>query len=258
MSHGRRSLRTHLAAAIGLIVVLSVGLTLVVGSVLTRRAVEEATLRGVSRQADLIAERESGTLLAFTRLPDLERTLAKQHERPIVTRLDRPSPSLPEWARKRLLDGRPANGKVGGDFFAARPVGNRVLVLLRPKSVGAASWRPFLWALVIAAAAAVALAALVSLWLARRLARPVRRVAAAARALAGGSAPEPLPLEGGGELAQLSQSFNEMAAQLERARAAERDFLLSVSHELKTPLTAIRGYAEGVIDEALPADDAWI
>jgi two-component system sensor histidine kinase BaeS len=47
-----------------------------------------------------------------------------------------------------------------------------------------------------------------------------------------------------------------MAEQLARAREAERSFLLSVSHELKTPLTAIRGYAEAAAEGAIPPDEA--
>jgi signal transduction histidine kinase len=65
-----------------------------------------------------------------------------------------------------------------------------------------------------------------------------------------------VPIEGPTELATLAESFNDMAAKLARARAAERDFLLSVSHELKTPLTAIRGYAEGAAEGALDPRDA--
>src|SRR5207302_10963949 len=49
---------------------------------------------------------------------------------------------------------------------------------------------------------------------------------------------------------------NDLAAQLRQAQEAERNFLLSVSHELKTPLTAIRGYAEAVEDGALDPRDA--
>src|SRR5205807_5594759 len=85
---------------------------------------------------------------------------------------------------------------------------------------------------------------------------PVRRVAEAARSLAGGRAPEPVPVEGSAELAQLAVAFNEMAEQLQRAREAERTFLLSVSHELKTPLTAIRAYAEGLAEGAVTVDEA--
>jgi signal transduction histidine kinase len=65
-----------------------------------------------------------------------------------------------------------------------------------------------------------------------------------------------VPVEGPRELAQLAESFNEVAVALGKAREAERAFLLSVSHELKTPLTAIRGYAEGLEEGALPVGDA--
>jgi two-component system, OmpR family, sensor kinase len=84
----------------------------------------------------------------------------------------------------------------------------------------------------------------------------VRRVAQASRTLARGTDPEPVPVEGAAELATLATAFNDLAAQLARARAAERTFLLSVSHELKTPLTAIRGYAEAVQDGAIDAREA--
>src|SRR5581483_1065737 len=73
---------------------------------------------------------------------------------------------------------------------------------------------------------------------------------------AGGRRPEPVPEEGGAELATMAVAFNDLAEQLARARAAERSFLLSVSHELKTPLTAIAGYAEALREGAVGADDA--
>src|SRR5262249_48429928 len=96
------------------------------------------------------------------------------------------------------------------------------------------------------------LGAVGSLLLARAISRPVRRVAEASRSLADGISPEPVPAEGSAELALLASSFNEMADDLQKAREAERNFLLSVSHELKTPLSAIRGYAEG-LDEGVVA-----
>jgi two-component system sensor histidine kinase BaeS len=65
-----------------------------------------------------------------------------------------------------------------------------------------------------------------------------------------------VPVERTRELATLATSFNDLAAQLSRAREAERNFLLSVSHELKTPLTAIRGYAEALQDGAIDVQEA--
>ncbi len=55
-----------------------------------------------------------------------------------------------------------------------------------------------------------------------------------------------MPVDGDDELAQLGRSFNEMSAELERTRESQRRFLESVSHELKTPLTSILGYAEAL------------
>ena len=56
------------------------------------------------------------------------------------------------------------------------------------------------------------------------------------------------------ELAALADALNTMAAQLEQARGSEHAFLLSISHDLRTPLTSIRGYAEALADGTL--DDA--
>jgi len=84
----------------------------------------------------------------------------------------------------------------------------------------------------------------------------VRRLSDATRALASGRGDVRVPVEGEDELAELSAAFNAMASELAGAREAERRFLLSVSHELKTPLTAIRGYAEGLTDGAVAPAEA--
>src|SRR5262249_40986717 len=88
------------------------------------------------------------------------------------------------------------------------------------------------------------------------VARPVGRVAEATQALAADGRAEPVPETGPTELESLARSFNEMAEDLAASREAERNFLLSVSHELKTPLTAIRGYAEGLADGAFEPEEA--
>src|SRR5262249_14957859 len=54
--------------------------------------------------------------------------------------------------------------------------------------------------------------------------------------------------------AALAATLDTMAAQLEQSRGSERAFLLSISHDLRTPLTSIRGYAEALADGTL--DDA--
>jgi two-component system sensor histidine kinase BaeS len=249
------SLRRRLFQAIALIVALCISLTLALGLLLIRRAVDVATLKDVAHQASLIAARERVAVSPFTDLQPLRLVFAQQHEI-----FDEDPAYLPSAAKQRLTKRLPADGSVtlgGRDyFFAAQPVGTHVFVLRRPKSVTASQWTPFVYGLLIAAFVGTALAALAAFLLARRIAQPVDRVAKASRSLARGAHPEPIPVEGAAELATLARVFNDLAEQLARAREAERSFLLSVSHELKTPLTAIRGYAEALREGAVEPQEA--
>lgn len=102
--------------------------------------------------------------------------------------------------------------------------------------------------LILAGAAGIALAALLAYFLARRLSRPLHRLAQATVEVAAGREDVRVPVEGEDELAALASSFNRMADGLDEARRAGRTFLMSVSHELKTPLAAIRGYGEALED----------
>jgi two-component system sensor histidine kinase BaeS len=254
------SLRTRLFVAIALIVVVAIGLTLGIGLVLTRRAVERANLEDLARQADLFAQRERTALLAFARLGPLRRYLAQHGEQVVVVPLGWPSEYLSDDARADIRSGNPRQGHVhvdGDDYlFAARLVQGKAFVLLRPASLKAADWRPFLQGLLIAGLVGATLAAVGSFLSARAISRPVRRVAEATRSVAAGSSPEPVPVEGSAELVLLAQAFNDMAVQLGKAKEAEQNFLLSVSHELKTPLTAIRGYAEALKESVVDPEEA--
>jgi two-component system sensor histidine kinase BaeS len=249
------SLRARLFAAIGVIVALSVAVTLILGVVLTRRAVQEATLKDLAHQAALIVGEERNALSPLTHLPQLRPYLARQHERYLLD-----TTVLSDGAQRELAAGTPVTGSVTVDgtdyYYAAEPVGRRAFILLRPKSSTNPRWTPFVEAIVVAALVGGVLAAAAAFFLARRIVRPVARVAAASRSLAAGRRPEPVPVEGAAELATLAVAFNGLAEQLAQAREAERSFLLSVSHELKTPLTAISGYAEALRDGAVGPDDA--
>jgi signal transduction histidine kinase len=251
------SLRSRLFQAIALIVALCIGLTLALGLLFTRRAVDHATLQDLEHQAALIAERERVAVAPFTYLRALRPYLRNQHEI-----YHESAAGLPESAEKLLTQKhpQPAAGSttINGTsfFFAAQPVEGRSLVLLRHKSVTTSEWLPYVGALLVAAFAGVLLAAAAAIVLARRITRPVQRVAVAARTLARGSHPEPLPVEGASEIATLAVAFNDLTKQLARAREAEKSFLLSVSHELKTPLTAIHGWAEALAEDAVDVHEA--
>jgi two-component system sensor histidine kinase BaeS len=245
-------LRSRLFRAIGVVVLICVAFTIGVGLVLTHRAVKSATLKDLAHQADLIAGTQKKGLGSRANLAKLKPYFKRQHE---SYSLD---PSiLPASAQEQLRQHKAVQGTVDGNYFAAQPKLNPgTLILLRPESTAGSLLSPYVWGLLIAAAAGGLLAALAAFLLARRISRPVDRIAAAARTLARGAHPEPVPVEGATEIATLAGAFNELATQLQQAQEAERNFLLSVSHELKTPLTAIRGYAEAVEDGAIDPRDA--
>jgi len=102
------SLRARLFAAIAIVALLSIALSLGIGAYLTRRAVERNTLRDVSAQFDLLAQREKASVCPFCRLGELERFLQPQDERVVPVPLDGSSAFLPLQRAQRLRRGAAA------------------------------------------------------------------------------------------------------------------------------------------------------
>ena len=233
------SLRTRLRLAIGASVLAGVSVSSLVGAYLVRRSLEQNAFSGLQRQVGLLAQQD-----VHPAPGKLGRFLATQDERLSV---------LPKQQARLLLPDKPTGSITinGHDYlYATKASGNDIVVLLRTASSVRAESRPFWVALATAGGIGCLLAVAAAAVLARSIARPVLRVARASSRLAEGRDPEPLAIAGPTELQSLAASFNTMADQLRRARAAERSFLLSVSHELKTPLNAIRGYSEA-LDEGV-------
>jgi two-component system sensor histidine kinase BaeS len=107
-------------------------------------------------------------------------------------------------------------------------------------------------------AIALVAAVVVSAWLARRLTRPIAAMDETANRIASGDLSARVGEVTGpdDELAALARSIDSMADELETARGHERAFLLNVSHDLRTPLTSIRGYAEAIADGTAVEPDA--
>jgi two-component system sensor histidine kinase BaeS len=115
--------------------------------------------------------------------------------------------------------------------------------------------RPATGWFLLAAVATLLIGALVAWRFGRRLTRPLREAQDATRRISAGDLSTRLAVAKPGskdELTSLAESINTMAETLERSKGLERQFLLSVSHDLRTPLTSIQGYAEAIADGALP------
>ena len=255
-----RSLRAREFAAIAVAVVVAIAVTLIIAAVLVRQSARDETLKALGRQAALVAAQERENPSSRASSGALGVFLDTQQERLTIISLAQASLLLPSRAVADLRAGRPAQGSVdvsGRDYlYAARRSGTRAIVLLRPAQLAASDWRPYTLAFVIAAVVGAVFAAVAAFLLAGAVARPIRQVAAASRRLAAGERHDPLPVEGPAEVASLASAFNQMERELTHARDAERSFLLSVSHELKTPLASIRGHGEALLDRVMDVPQA--
>ncbi len=87
-----------------------------------------------------------------------------------------------------------------------------------------------------------------------RLARPLRQMAAATRQFSKGDFSYRVRVKGQDEVAQLANALNGMAISLSSEEDAHRSFVANVSHELKTPMTTISGFIDGILDGTIPPE----
>ncbi len=85
--------------------------------------------------------------------------------------------------------------------------------------------------------------------------KPIRRINEAVAEFARGNMDKRIDVQGDGEIAELAKTFNNMAEELGRLEESRRSFVASVSHELRSPLTCVRGYIEGMQDGTIPPED---
>ncbi len=115
-------------------------------------------------------------------------------------------------------------------------------------------------ALGLAMLVAFVAALVLSLFISRRVVLPVQEMMAASQRIADGHYDERVGVPGGtsgeelDELGRLAQCFNQMAASLQQTETMRLELIGNVAHELRTPLSSIQGYMEGLIDGVLPAE----
>ena len=119
------------------------------------------------------------------------------------------------------------------------------------------AWSTFLMIASVVTIGVFCAALLVSLVYSKRMARPLDDMAAASRKFARGDfsvrvRQEDDPTD---EMGALIDSFNKMADSLEQAEKRRSEFIANISHELRTPMTTIAGFADGILDGTIPRED---
>lgn len=183
--------------------------------------------------------------------------------------LNVPLPSgvqLPRGAPKAVLHGRALRGHTGNLIYVVIPLDLSasqrarvtpsipprdapVLVAVRELNSPVDGVNYFFLVSLIS----IAVAAGVAYWLAKRFSEPLVSAAEASRRIAAGNLDESIDVTPHDmpEFARLATAINSMASDLTRARDQQRQFLLSISHDLRTPLTSIRAYGEALADGAV-------
>ena len=114
-------------------------------------------------------------------------------------------------------------------------------------------WRTFVWVFLAASAAVMMIALLLSLVTSKRMAQPLDEMAVAAKKFAHGDFSARVTDDGRtDEVGALISAFNTMADSLETSEQRRNAFIANVSHELKTPMTTIAGFSDGILDGTIP------
>ena len=165
-------------------------------------------------------------------------------------------PSLPPDLAERQVLSLEADGTEVFVTVQRVPLANAEIVIAIGRTAPLLPIREMNRALLLTIAVGVVLIAILGVAMGGWVARRLSGLESASRRIAAGDLTARAPVEGDDEITAASVAFNEMAEQLEATRLREREFLLSIGHDLRTPLTTIRGYAEALDDGLVDADEA--
>lgn len=88
----------------------------------------------------------------------------------------------------------------------------------------------------------------------RKISRPLAEISEAAKEIAGGEFQKRLSIKTGDEIEELGNSFNHMAESLERIEENRRNLVANISHDIRSPITSISGFVEGILDGTIPKE----
>ncbi|MBQ8537160.1 MAG: HAMP domain-containing histidine kinase [Clostridia bacterium] len=124
-----------------------------------------------------------------------------------------------------------------------------------PAQIIRAEYADLAWQVGLVTAAAMLTAALAVFFYVKRITRPLTCMAEAAGRMAKGDFEARAPESRVKEIDELAASFNAMAGQLSQLEDSRREFVANVSHELRSPMTSIQGFVEGMADGTIPLEE---
>ncbi len=131
-----------------------------------------------------------------------------------------------------------------GYFFACAPAGEPLNSFLLD----------FLQVFSVASVIVLAVVSVIIYFVSRQLVKPLRQMSEAAAKMSSGDFSQQLMVDSDDELGQLALAMNHMAQSLSSLETMRRSFISNVSHELKTPMTTISGFVDGILDGTIPPD----
>lgn len=144
---------------------------------------------------------------------------------------------------------------LAGLFGSRKLSGLDALVVAVPRKGVLALWagliRPFLWAGLIG----LSISVVIAVFMARSVYHPIQRVREAAQKMAQGQYDQEIVVAGPEEVKELAVGFNQMARQVKLSQQRLRDFVADASHQMRSPLTSIRGFAQAILDGTASDND---
>lgn len=150
------------------------------------------------------------------------------------------------FSKRYYVAGKPLlseNDKLAGFIFAASDASGLTMYLSNMFST-----------FILSAGLMLMISSVLSIWLTARMTTPLRRMADAASRFGKGDFTVRVPEEGDDEVCQLSHNFNSMAESLQKIDSSRSSFMGNIAHELRTPMTTIKGFVDGMLDGTIPPE----